>query len=76
MKSLTKIVYESITDVKNEKEAKLKIREIPIDSVKAKNHSHVIIDGIEIYFPYKPYECQITYMRKSTLNNKKSYRNT
>jgi len=43
------------------------IREIMIDNHKAKNQTKIIIDGIEIYFPYEPYECQRLYMKKSIL---------
>ena len=37
---------------------------IDIDLEKAKTHKKIIIEGIEIYFPYNPYPVQITYMEK------------
>ena len=46
--------------------------QINIDTEKAKTQKKIIIEGIEIYFPYNPYQVQITYMKKviSSLNNK------
>ena len=38
--------------------------EIKIDPIKQRKHTKIIIDGIEIYFPYPPYECQLKYMTK------------
>jgi regulator of telomere elongation helicase 1 len=50
---------------------KKEIRLIGIDYVKAKKHHKIEIKGIPVYFPYKPYECQIVYMSKviESLNN-------
>ena len=47
---------------------------IEINEQKAKSHNIVNIEGIKIYFPYKPYPQQKTYMEKvvSTLNNQGS----
>ena len=64
----TKIEFESKSNNNNypEKEKPdISIREIGIDHVKAKTHTKIIIDGIEVYFPYEPYECQRLYMKKS-----------
>ena len=43
---------------------KKEIRLIAIDCVKAKNQEKIEIQGIPIYFPYKPYQNQIIYMSK------------
>ena len=50
---------------------KKEIRLIGIDYVKAKNQEKIEIEGIPIFFPYKPYENQIVYMSKviESLNN-------
>jgi hypothetical protein len=40
------------------------IKEIKIDELKKKKQTRIMIDGIEIYFPYPPYECQLNYMSK------------
>ena len=55
---------------KNEKKIK-SIDLIKIDEDKAKTHKLIKIKGINIYFPYEPYQAQINYMEKviSTLNN-------
>ncbi len=47
---------------------------ITINEEKAKTHQLVSIEGIEIYFPYKPYKIQIDYMKKviSTLKKQGS----
>ena len=37
---------------------------IKINEEKAKTHKLLNIEGIKIYFPYKTYESQITYMKK------------
>ena len=44
-----------------EKEFK-KSFEISIDEKKAKSHKKILIEGINVYFPYKPYQEQIKYM--------------
>ena len=43
---------------------------INIDLEKAKTQKRIIIEGIEIYFPYSPYPVQITYMEKIILTLK------
>ena len=50
---------------------KKEIRLIAIDYIKAKNQEKIDIQGIPIYFPYKPYENQVVYMSKviESLNN-------
>jgi hypothetical protein len=40
------------------------ISEIPLDNKKAKKHVKLEIQGIEVYFPYKPYKVQVDYMEK------------
>jgi len=47
---------------------------IKINEEKAKTHILLNIEGIKIYFPYEPYQLQITYMKKviSTLNKQGS----
>ena len=47
-----------------EKEEKEKIRPINIDYKMASRQKKLNILGIEIYFPYEPYENQILYMKK------------
>ena len=37
--------------------------DITIDEEEAKKQYKIIIDGIEIYFPYPPYQPQIEYMK-------------
>jgi len=43
---------------------------IEIDYEKAKSQSKIIIEGVEIYFPYNPYPEQIDYMKKVILTLK------
>ena len=43
---------------------KVKLREISIDMKLALKQKKLDILGIEVYFPYKPYENQILYMKK------------
>ena len=47
---------------------------ININQEKLKNQVKILIEDIEVYFPYKPYEKQITYMQKiiQILNKKHS----
>ena len=40
------------------------INEIPIDKSKTKKQFSITIEGIVVYFPYNPYECQVIYMTK------------
>ena len=47
-----------------EKEEKEKIRQINIDYKMASKQKKLNILGIEIYFPYEPYENQILYIKK------------
>ena len=49
---------------KSEKDKKEKIEEITIDTRKAKTQVKLILENIEIYFPYEPYDCQKLYMQK------------
>ena len=48
--------------VKKKIDPKKELREIPIDLEKASKQTKLEILGIEVYFPYKPYEKQINYM--------------
>lgn len=58
------IEYEKDRD-RNDKEKKDKNAEdILIDMKKAANQTKLIIEGIEVYFPFEPYECQTIYMTK------------
>ena len=43
------------------------INEIKIDFLKKKKQTKIIINGIEVYFPYPPYECQLNYMTKGKI---------
>ena len=53
---------------RNEKEKKeKKIEDIIIDMKKAAKQTKLLIEGIEVYFPYEPYECQTVYMTKGKL---------
>ena len=54
-----------------ENEKNKKYFPITINEEKAKTHKLLNIKGIYLYFPYKPYQLQITYMEKvlSTLNS-------
>ena len=47
---------------------------LEIDKSRISIQTIINIQGIEIYFPYKPYEIQINYMNKiiESLNNNKS----
>ena len=47
---------------------------LEIDKSRISTQTIINIQGIEIYFPYKPYEIQINYMNKiiESLNNNKS----
>ena len=49
---------------KKEKDKDEEIREIQIDSKTANKQVKLNILGIEVYFPYKPYDNQIIYMEK------------
>ncbi len=50
---------------RNDKENKdKKIEDITIDMKKAEKQTKLIIEGIEIFFPYVPYDCQTLYMTK------------
>ena len=40
------------------------IKPIKVDFDKKLKQTKIIIQNIEIYFPYQPYENQITYMTK------------
>jgi regulator of telomere elongation helicase 1 len=40
--------------------------EIKVDFLKKKKQTKITIHGIEVYFPYPPYECQLNYMTKGT----------
>ena len=79
MKNKNKIEYEidrigqiDFEDFKTEieKEDKInqskkkEIREIPIDIKKSQRQKKIILKGIEVYFPYEPYENQKIYMEK------------
>jgi len=63
------IEYENQTENTNTFEEKIlnKFPEITIDLKKASNHIKLVIEGIEIYFPFEPYDCQITYMTKGKI---------
>ena len=39
-------------------------KQIKIDIQKQSRQFKIVIDNIDIYFPYKPYENQIEYMKK------------
>jgi hypothetical protein len=41
-----------------------KLYEIQIDAIKAKRQCKLIIESIEVYFPYPPYTNQLAYMEK------------
>jgi hypothetical protein len=43
---------------------------IYIDETKSSKQFLLNIEGLDIYFPYPPYDCQITYMTKGKLINK------
>lgn len=49
-----------------EKESNV-INEIKIDFLKKKKQTKITIHGIEVYFPYPPYECQLDYMTKGKI---------
>jgi regulator of telomere elongation helicase 1 len=40
------------------------MNDIRIDKAKLRKAHKIVINGIEVLFPYKPYECQILYMEK------------
>ena len=44
-----------------------KINEISIDAKKVKKQVRLEIQGIEVYFPYKPYKVQVDYMEKGNI---------
>jgi hypothetical protein len=46
---------------------KSEIRKIKIDMEKKSKQTKIIIQNIEIYFPYQPYESQILYMTKGII---------
>ena len=48
-----------------------KISQIYLDDEKVKSQKKIIIEGIEIYYPYIPYPSQINYMEKVILTLKK-----
>ena len=33
-------------------------------SIDTNGQNEIIIEGIKIYFPFEPYQCQLTYMKK------------
>ena len=45
------------------------ITEIKTDFIKKKKQTKITIHGIEIYFPYPPYDCQLNYMTKGIFLN-------
>jgi hypothetical protein len=53
-----RLEYENLTS------EKANIAEIAIDNLKAKKQCKLEILGIEVYFPYTPYENQLNYMSK------------
>ena len=52
------------TEGKTNQSSKKEIREIPIDIKKSEHQKKIIIKGIEVFFPYEPYENQKLYMSK------------
>jgi hypothetical protein len=44
------------------------ITELSIDHIKAKKQNLLKIQGIDIYFPYTPYQPQIEYMKRGNYN--------
>lgn len=55
----------------DKKETKEKqINEIQLDRGRLKKQTSITIEGIEVFFPYFPYESQILYMQKGILKNK------
>ena len=54
----------SVRSKKEENSDTQKIREIQIDSSLISKQVKLNILGIEVYFPYQPYENQILYMQK------------
>jgi len=67
---ISNIEYEKDQDKNENKDKKeKKIEEINIDLKKAAKHTKLILEGIEVYFPYVPYECQTLYMTKGKIIN-------
>jgi hypothetical protein len=64
-----KIQYEGTGDDAGDKQKPVTkpMNEIKIDKSKIKNAHKLVINGIEVYFPYKPYQNQILYMEKGRL---------
>ncbi|EGR30093.1 regulator of telomere elongation helicase 1, putative [Ichthyophthirius multifiliis] len=60
IKNKKKIQYEDEIQIKNDQ----KLRKIPIEKRIMSNQHLITIDGIDIYFPYRPYPQQIMYMSK------------
>lgn len=50
--------------IANDRNEDNKIYPIQIDQIKARKQFKLEISGIEIFFPHKPYQCQIDYMVK------------
>jgi hypothetical protein len=69
LKKRQNIEFESKdNNAKKEPEEKI-IREIGLDIEKSKTQTKLNIEGVEIYFPYEPYACQLEYMKKSIISN-------
>ena len=63
-------IYNNITNTTNNIATPIKL--MNINQEKLKKQEKILIEDIEVYFPYKPYEKQITYMKSiiQTLNKK------
>ena len=63
-------IYNNITNTTNNIATPIKL--INVNPEKLKDQEKLLIEDIEVYFPYKPYEKRITYMKSiiQTLNKK------
>ena len=53
-----------IEEEKKNQSSKREIREIQTDVIKSSHQRKITIEGIEVIFPYEPYQNQIIYMSK------------
>lgn len=58
------IEYEKDKERNDKEKKEKKVEDIGIDMIKAAKQTKLMIEGIVVYFPYEPYECQTIYMTR------------
>ncbi len=59
---------EASLKIKYEENENRSLHDIEIDREIASKQFAYEIEGIEVYFPYKPYDCQMEYMKSGKIN--------